>query len=979
MTKIKSNNVPGCMDCEGNANQRIEEMFTSGQKHRIKTGALPARRAVFRKFHGVAHGYFEPLSNLSDEYKVGVFALGKLPAWVRFSSDTGPASADLKATTGIGIKLFGVEGEKLLGDGDTQDFILQNHDVFFVDNAQQMCEFTAATVIENSLPQYLKNNPDTNKILDEMEKIEASILTTTYWSGLPYAFGKGKYVKYKLEPEEQSPGEAFDSNDYLAIDLQRRLRRGEARYKFMVQFQTNEKEMPLDKATIRWSEELSPPIHIATLVLPAQDICTQGQAEYGDNLSFNPWHSLLEHEPQGSLSAARKGTYAASSYNRHQANGVSEREPGTPRDPQSNYTPSQAEKDECIVCAAIHPAIGVARVGSSAEEFFIGPEVARPLPQKLGFYRDKNGALKRQAARFRIYGLNINGEVVKELTPENAEIDWSVHLANQKSAWYEFQLAMDIPESKMAPPSLLRNATISERDKLIIDPGPRSIKGCNTSGKAYRFDTGSFMQSQVELGEMRTDEKGRLIVLGGFGISASYKDLPAVTFANNDTWQDDTSDGPVTAVVKYQNVELNVAPAWVVVAPPDYAPMQKSVRTMWDLMRDIAINSGYIAQPERPSFRHDILPIFERLTNLQWVNAGFNAAFGWQAPFNFTSPEWLKKLSSFSPANRGFRRHLFHQFRQFNIDSTSPVPWPYVYGDAMSIPPADSPRQYAELSQTQMQFLSQWAAGDFIDDYVPDWQPPRSIDEVPTSEQPAMLDKASLEFCLADAFHPGCEMTWPVRNPGLYSGAFRFKHPKKPGWREPPYGAQLNDDVLSLPQGPILGGQTPGSITRWMAVPWQTDTASCRSGYDKSYDPYMPTFWPARVPNQVMDKSSFEATTNESLPLEQRQQAFAYRTNWLEPLNLSQSYTFQINEMIKHFDKLGVVEAHPQTTSEEFPSIMQVSDREKIIDPHPLQKHLRKVSGPFKVQPISTIEEAEEAGDYDLSQIDKVRRFNRES
>ncbi|MBL4604116.1 MAG: LodA/GoxA family CTQ-dependent oxidase [Flavobacteriaceae bacterium] len=37
-------------------------------------------------------------------------------------------------------------------------------------------------------------------------------------------------------------------------------------------------------------------------------------------------------------------------------------------------------------------------------------------------YRDKNDALKRQAAQFRIYGLNADNEAVKELTMENANI-----------------------------------------------------------------------------------------------------------------------------------------------------------------------------------------------------------------------------------------------------------------------------------------------------------------------------------------------------------------------------------------------------------------------------------------------------------------------------------------------------------------------------------------------------------------------------
>lgn len=76
------------------------------------------------KPHGVVYGSFEMQPVLPDDLKVGVFALNKLDCWVRFSSDTTPSSADLKTACGIGIKLFGVEGEKLLGDGNTQAFIL---------------------------------------------------------------------------------------------------------------------------------------------------------------------------------------------------------------------------------------------------------------------------------------------------------------------------------------------------------------------------------------------------------------------------------------------------------------------------------------------------------------------------------------------------------------------------------------------------------------------------------------------------------------------------------------------------------------------------------------------------------------------------------------------------------------------------------------------------------------------------------------
>ncbi len=80
----------------------------------------------------------------------------------------------------------------------------------------------------------------------------------------------------------------------------------------------------------------------------------------------------------------------------------------------------------------------------------MGPEVIDPPLTMAGQSRDKKtGALKRQAARFRIYGYNEDGQVVRELTSAEASIEWHVHMANeQKSAWYRFIVAMDLKEAR---------------------------------------------------------------------------------------------------------------------------------------------------------------------------------------------------------------------------------------------------------------------------------------------------------------------------------------------------------------------------------------------------------------------------------------------------------------------------------------------------------------------------------------------------
>jgi hypothetical protein len=488
------------------------------------------------------------------------------------------------------------------------------------------------------------------------------------------------------------------------------------------------------------------------------------------------------------------------------------------------------------------------------------------------------------------------------------------------------------------------------------------------------------MDMPVYLGEAMTDAEQRLTVLGGKGVSASVDGSAAVTFANNEGWYDDVADGPVTAKVKLDGEAIQVIPAWVVVAPPNYGPQRKSVRTMWDLMRDVAIKAGKLAAPDRPSFARDILPIFQRMQGLQWVNAGFAAGFGWEGVFDLTSPAALARLGSTSPAYREQRRVIYNNFRNFDTDANSPVPWPWLYGDAMNIPPVASPRQNSVLSDCQMAMLWQWAEGNFDADHDPAAAPPADIDQVPVAEQGEMLTRAALEFCLADAFHPGCEMTWPVRSATMYMAPFRFLHAPD-GWIPPRPSEVLTPDDATIPAGPLYG-QMAGGITRWMAVPWQTDTSSCRSGYTASYDPYVPSFWPARVPNEVLTKENYEIVMDKSRPLSERRKAFANREAWIEPLG-ADGYTHQINNMIQHFDFLGVVEVRDGPGDADFPAKIEVEDYARLITPEQ-----EKLTEPKRLGAATTLRVApaalpgpmdrrgvRSATEVDLSGIALVNRF----
>lgn len=585
------------------------------------------------------------------------------------------------------------------------------------------------------------------------------------------------------------------------------------------------------------------------------------------------------------------------------------------------------EQDERIVYAKIHPSIGIARVGNSRKNdgYYIGPQVTEPAPHPPGYYRDNGGALKREVAQFRIYGYNAAGRAVRELRmDEGAEIEWSVELANHKAAWYNFELALDIPEAATATPSTRRNATVKDRRKLAITPSPRSISTPSTQGAHYHFDDGSFMGISVGLGELRTDAHGRLLVFGGHGKSASVNNKPPTTFANNDGWYDDTSDGPVTARVRLDGRDLDVAPAWVVVAPPNYGPQQKSVRTMYALMTDMAIQAGQLPAPTRPSFTHDLLPIFAALCDLQWMNAGFAAGFGYGMPQHLLDPAYLHKLAQPGDTYKELRRSVANAFRNPLDNDISQKPWPWVYGDAMDVPMPPIARAMTALTTTQLALLDRWAEGEFIADHVAGAVPPRHIDEVPLPQQPAMLDRAALEFCLADAFHPGCEMTWPVRHATMYLEPYRWRHRTRDN-PEPDYGSTLTPGEATSYNGPLYA-QFAGSITRWMAIPWQTDTASCRSGYQPNYDPYLPTFWPARVPNQVLSAQNYAKVMDESLPREERLAAFNTRSDWDRTLGVG--YDNQLLNMVHHFDRQGIVEVRPGIAHDaDFPPVMQVEDQ----------------------------------------------------
>ena len=81
----------------------------------------------------------------------------------------------------------------------------------------------------------------------------------------------------------------------------------------------------------------------------------------------------------------------------------------------------------------IYPAVGISRLGNSATEFFIGPELPGVTVEPEGGFKGRGGFVKRQGARFRVYAFDAAGNVVGEcrLDEPGVEITWTVSLANK--------------------------------------------------------------------------------------------------------------------------------------------------------------------------------------------------------------------------------------------------------------------------------------------------------------------------------------------------------------------------------------------------------------------------------------------------------------------------------------------------------------------------------------------------------------------
>ena len=277
----------------------------------------------------------------------------------------------------------------------------------------------------------------------------------------------------------------------------------------------------------------------------------------------------------------------------------------------------------------IYPSIGIARVGDSKDGFFIGPEAPGVVP--AGPFRGKDDGIKPQGARFRVFQVDIdaneNETVRREVTgARDVQIEWTVQLANRKAAAREV-FGKGSGTLSRNPSANLRNAGC-DRNKLVI-AATAAIKNVASAAATRMTGTIAFAKGRavrrvddIELATLRTDDAGRLIVVGGPGTAGSPANMKVEHFADNDGWYDSVSDGPVSATLRIGTTAHPVIPAWVVISVPRYAPGVYGIVTWFDLALNMARTSedGALDPPRTTSFLHDVYPILKRADELAAVH-----------------------------------------------------------------------------------------------------------------------------------------------------------------------------------------------------------------------------------------------------------------------------------------------------------------------------------------------------------------------
>jgi hypothetical protein len=328
----------------------------------VKTeGIGRAVRDAHAKGYGLARAEVEILGGLAPEYAQGIYARpGQHEAMIRFSNGSPHAGADARLgyTVGMGLKLFGIDGQTLLEDepdSHTFDYALINAPIFFCNTVEHYL-FIQQLFLQadeyfrrgkQGLHQFLHDWVTGMGTLapedwawDELAALlslkrnqPVNLLLSTYWTMA--AVRHGEYVaKVRVAPTKESTEKVArrlldptSTQDIYRPALVAELQERPYEFDLQVQLCVDLEKMPIEDVTVEWPEQLSPFVTVAKVRLPQQDIGGEENLEKMDAVSITPWRCTQDHRPLGNIQRARKEVYHQSSLLRHQLNHQVRKEP----------------------------------------------------------------------------------------------------------------------------------------------------------------------------------------------------------------------------------------------------------------------------------------------------------------------------------------------------------------------------------------------------------------------------------------------------------------------------------------------------------------------------------------------------------------------------------------------------------------------------------------------------------------------------
>jgi len=332
----------------------IEDSVTSEGLHR-------AVRDAHAKGYGLARAEVEILDGLAPEYAQGIYARpGRHEALIRYSNGNPHAGADvaLGNGTGMGLKLFGIEGQTLLEDepdARTFDYAMINFPVFFANTVEhylfiQQLFLHAGDYFRRGKPgehQFFHDwvtgmgtlEPEDwawdelGAFLQISKNAPVNILLSTHWT--MGAVRHGEYMaKVRLAPTKEAASQVTrrvldpaSAPEVYRPALVAELQGHPYAYDLQVQLCVDLQNMPVEDVTVEWPEALSPFVTVAKVRVPQQDLSGDTNLELQDATSITPWRVTQEHRPLGNIMRVRKEVYRQSSILRHQLNHQIRREP----------------------------------------------------------------------------------------------------------------------------------------------------------------------------------------------------------------------------------------------------------------------------------------------------------------------------------------------------------------------------------------------------------------------------------------------------------------------------------------------------------------------------------------------------------------------------------------------------------------------------------------------------------------------------